>query len=198
MVSFKTLAYLGLLGAAQSAAVPASQLNTRATKGTFDIDHPALAGRATLGTFDIDHPQAGVEARQASKVDAGAAIENAQQLTELIKSVGDIASGLWEEDHEAQANWVRDVMRAAYAKENGNKNVLIFHDQASNAQLNGGVHQHYELSINKLGGTKGFEVWVFDDGTFERAGDGGYSNWGFTGCFEQSGSYVKFKKTSEC
>ena len=33
-----------------------------------------------------------------------------------------------------------------------------------------------------MGFTKGYEIYVFDSGTFWLAGDGGYENWAYAGC----------------
>ena len=53
------------------------------------------------------------------------------------------------------------------------------------------VHVHQELDIG-LGFTQGYEIWVFDSGTFSRAGDGGFINWAFGGCFTANGADVTF------
>lgn len=45
------------------------------------------------------------------------------------------------------------------------KNILIFHDQKSQASLFGNpYHEHFELDIKNAGrkSTKGYEIWVFD------------------------------------
>ena len=55
------------------------------------------------------------------------------------------------------------------------------------------VHVHQELDIG-LGFSQGYEIWVFDSGTFSRAGDGGFINWAFGGCFSENGAHVTFTK----
>ena len=55
------------------------------------------------------------------------------------------------------------------------------------------VHYHQELDIG-LGFTKGYEIWVFDSGTFSLAGDGGYVNWAIGGCFSGPKTDVVFTK----
>lgn len=62
-------------------------------------------------------------------------------------------------------------------------------DQNSNATgLVNATHQHVEftlLDIAIFDFTKGYEVFVFDYGTFYRAGDGGYENWCTWGEFDE-------------
>ena len=55
------------------------------------------------------------------------------------------------------------------------------------------VHVHHELDIG-LGFTQGYEIWVFDYGNFSRAGDGGFINWAYEGCFTGQGADVTFTK----
>ncbi len=73
------------------------------------------------------------------------------------------------------------------------KNVVIFHDQRSKTSLQGGDHKHYELSL-ELTWTKGYEIWVFDQGWFELGGDGGWRNVGYGGCWKGSNAHVDFCK----
>lgn len=75
------------------------------------------------------------------------------------------------------------------------KNVIIYHDQDSAVDLEGEEHGHYELEILDIGlisFTKGYETYVFDSGTFERAGDGGFINWSYLGNSVSDGDKVVF------
>jgi hypothetical protein len=72
------------------------------------------------------------------------------------------------------------------------KNVIIYHNQDSTVDFQGGGHNHFELSIGILGFTKGYETYVFDSGTFTRAGEGGFVNWSFAGNFVQNDNVVVF------
>jgi len=80
------------------------------------------------------------------------------------------------------------------------KNVLIYHNQKSTVSLSpDAVHYHYELSLVNLGivdFTQGYEIWVFDYGTFSLAGDGGYENWAIGGCFSGPSTDVVFTQCS--
>ena len=58
------------------------------------------------------------------------------------------------------------------------------------------VHVHHEIDIGNILGfyefTQGYEIWVFDSGTFSLAGDGGYENWAMGGCYSKQDSDVTF------
>lgn len=56
-------------------------------------------------------------------------------------------------------------------------------------------HSHFELGT-VLSFTKGYEIWVFDYGTFSLAGDGGYENWAIGGCFSGPPTAVIFTECS--
>lgn len=79
-------------------------------------------------------------------------------------------------------------------------NVLIFHDQTSKYSLQSKdpfVHAHYEFNVISLGPvhitTKGYEIILFDGpGWFELAGDGGWLNWGVTGCYSGTRAHIDF------
>lgn len=68
----------------------------------------------------------------------------------------------------------------------------MYHDQDCEYDLYGGVHEHVELDLTDSLGTMGYEIWVFDYGTFELVGDGGYENWAISGNFVRDGNYVTF------
>ena len=67
------------------------------------------------------------------------------------------------------------------------------------ASASDAVHVHQELDLGKLLGfidlTQGYEIWVFDSGTFSLAGDGGYENWAFGGCFTRADTEVNFTQS---
>ena len=105
-------------------------------------------------------------------------------------------------------------MVASIANQYPSKNCIVFHDQSSTfsfctffifchgyppfasgwlSSAPDAVHVHQELNIG-LGFTQGYEIWVFDSGTFSRAGDGGFINWAFEGCFTANGADVTFTK----
>ena len=79
-------------------------------------------------------------------------------------------------------------------KKNPGKNVIIYHAQCSKTNFKNSQHQHVEVNL-ATAGTKGYEVHVFESGTFDLCGDGGYRNWAFTGCVtKRDGGHVEFSK----
>lgn len=68
-----------------------------------------------------------------------------------------------------------------------NKNVIVYHDQDSQTNFVNGVHSHQELNLPDGPETQGYEIYVFDSGTFTLAGDGGYLNWCFAGDYDRDG-----------
>jgi len=90
--------------------------------------------------------------------------------------------------HAAESNFTQQMV-ISLGNQYPDKNRLVFHNQHSTYNLSpDAVHVHHELDIG-LGFTYGYEIWVFDYGTFELAGDGGFINWAFGGCYSrQDGS----------
>ena len=93
---------------------------------------------------------------------------------------------------EVQANdmetaWTQtmiDTLRASYP----NKNAMVCHVPSAQKLVNS-IHTHYELPLYdfgiKTGATQGYEIYVFDSGTFIREGDGGLNNWCFAGHYKR-------------
>jgi hypothetical protein len=77
-----------------------------------------------------------------------------------------------------------------------NKNILMYHNadsQFSGVNVN---HRHVEMNLHSLGKTQGYEVQIFDSGTFTLEGDGGFINWRIDGNFKRSGNFVQFFQKS--
>ncbi|KAJ9612273.1 hypothetical protein H2200_003870 [Cladophialophora chaetospira] len=111
-------------------------------------------------------------------------------VIELIKDIEELAN-----QHAVESNFTQttvDKLRDHYPT----MNVMVFHNQDSYTDFNGGNHTHYELDIGSILGiihrTQGYEIWVFDSGDFELAGDGGYVNWCFDGDYDRKGNDVTF------
>jgi hypothetical protein len=85
---------------------------------------------------------------------------------------------------------------AELISENPGRNVLMYHNKDS--QFNSGniVYRDYVECDIHFHMTQGYEVYVFDTGTFNLAGDGGYINWAFMGNFERQGHFVQFNQIS--
>ncbi|RVX68616.1 hypothetical protein B0A52_07043 [Exophiala mesophila] len=110
-----------------------------------------------------------------------------------ISQLGTLMSrepGIWQERTNREEAFVQDTL-SNLSNLLPEKNVLIFHDQKSQACLYGNpYHEHFELNVDYGGRklTKGYEIHLFDGhGTFVLHGDGGWRNWGVTGCFNRTG-----------
>ncbi|KAK7977205.1 hypothetical protein PG996_003277 [Apiospora saccharicola] len=79
--------------------------------------------------------------------------------------------GIFENNVAKREKSVNETIRRVSEQEDG-LNVLVFHNNASTRDLRGDVrHEHFE--INQFWGltTYGYEIYTFDSGTFELAGD---------------------------
>jgi hypothetical protein len=94
-------------------------------------------------------------------------------------------------EHDIESAFTQSMV-AQLTRQYPDKNIIIYHDQDS--QFNGvnSVHIHVECSLDFFSWTQGYEVQVFDSGTFTLVGDGGYLNWCFGGNYERNGNTVTF------
>ncbi|ETI24373.1 hypothetical protein G647_03742 [Cladophialophora carrionii CBS 160.54] len=144
-------------------------------------------------TKNVHHParpvsEASVDRRQLQVlVDVAVIITAAETVIEGIQDLIDLIDGDIE---EAEGQFTRGIvsnLRDQYPT----MNVLVYHNQDCGYDLYDATHAHVEFDI-ALGFTKGYEVWVFDHGTFNLVGDGGYQNWAIGGSFEGPSSEVTF------
>ena len=105
----------------------------------------------------------------------------------IIHEIVDIISEIDElkDQHKRESNFTQATV-AELRDEYPTMNVMVFHNQDSVTNFKGGNHTHYESVLGKvpiIGTTltQGYEIRVFDHGTFHRAGDGGFVNWCFDG-----------------
>ncbi len=112
-----------------------------------------------------------------------------ETVIELIMEIEELANQHSVESHFTQTTVSK--LREHYPT----MNVVVFHNQHSVTDFQGGNHTHYELDIGSILGiihrTQGYEIWVFDSGDFELAGDGGFINW----CFGKSPYHRKAAPT---
>ena len=86
--------------------------------------------------------------------------------------------------------FVRNLMYTAFYASNQKYNVMVF---------NLAVGQEHSLTGVKAYASAVYDgiiygVWVFESGTFENKGDGGWINWAFKGWFDRNGMHVSFRK----
>ena len=91
--------------------------------------------------------------------------------------------------HMAESTYTTTLLVSLQAQY-PSSNVMICHDPAA-YDLENAIHAHQECDIG-LGFTFGYEIFVFEDGTFSNGGDGGYINWAFGGGFTADGNDVTF------
>ncbi|KAJ9143086.1 hypothetical protein NKR23_g6713 [Pleurostoma richardsiae] len=109
-----------------------------------------------------------------------------QAILDVAEFIVSEIINLNEENAQKEGKFTTDTVSAllsAYP----DKNVVVYYDQDSGYEFYNGAHRHYELDL-ELGFTKGYEIWVFDYGWFELAGDGGYQNWAYGGCVDTTDS----------
>lgn len=120
-------------------------------------------------------------------VDVSVLITAAKTVIEGIEDLINLIDG---DVHEAEGKFTTgtvDYLRDQYPT----MNVLVYHNQDCGYDLFDATHTHVEMDIG-LGFTQGYEVWVFDHGTFELVGDGGYENWAIGGDFDGPSDDVTF------
>ncbi|KAL9620055.1 MAG: hypothetical protein Q9160_005345 [Pyrenula sp. 1 TL-2023] len=147
MQSFKILLYLTFFLTLSTWAAP----SPASVKG-----FTTLSQRATL------------EQRQQGEIVA-AIIDAASKVATSI--FDDVMSDI----HTAESAFTRRTV-SALRKTYPDKNIVMYHNPESIADFDNDVHTHVEKEL-MLGTTQGYEIHVFDKGTFWLAGDGGYENW---------------------
>jgi hypothetical protein len=141
------------------------------------VHHPARPDR-----------EASVDKRQIQiLVDVAVIINAANTVIEGIEALIDLIDG---DTAKAEGQFTQGTV-ANLRQQYPTMNVLVFHNQDCGYDLYDATHAHVELDIG-LGFTQGYEVWVFDHGTFNLVGDGGYQNWAIGGLFDGPSSDVTF------
>lgn len=133
--------------------------------------------------------ETGLQVRQAQVELAEITVEDiiaaAEAAVNLIKGLVQLSH-----QHDAENQFTQSTVQNLNSQY-PNMNVMIYHDTDSKFNFPNGQHTHYELDIG-LGFTEGYEIWVFEQGTFDKVGDGGYINWCFSGNFNRNGNHVDF------
>lgn len=158
----------------------------------------ALAAFSTL-TLSAPTKHASVKASPKDVMHTASAPSSKRQLDiaadilSIVDSVFDIVSSIDDAQHDQEGAFTQQTV-ADLAAQYPTYNILVYHDQDSGFEYVNGYHQHVELElVDGLGTTKGYEVWVFESGTFSLAGDGGFENWCFQGYWDEpEEGYVEF------
>jgi hypothetical protein len=105
----------------------------------------------------------------------------------LSKNLFNIAKKEEEKLEEFTQGMVNEL-----ADEFPDKNILIVADNKKYTRsFQGEVHEKAYCDLS-LGRKWGFDTFVFDTGSFELQGDGGFRNWAFKGRFTRNGNHVEF------
>ncbi|KIM73707.1 hypothetical protein PILCRDRAFT_15002 [Piloderma croceum F 1598] len=116
-------------------------------------------------------------------------------ILELCKLVFTAIMDIDSAIHDQESAFTQQMVSSLGNKYPG-KNILIYHNPNSIATLSSdAVHAHYELPLT-LSFTQGYEIWVFNSGTFTLIGDGGYENWATGGCFSKEGASLIYTQCS--
>lgn len=86
--------------------------------------------------------------------------------------------------------FVKNLANTAFYKAGQKYNVMVFN-------LNMGYEQSFQNVKLYASATHNgiiFGIWVFESGTFQNKGDGGYINWAFHGWFDRKDGNVSFRR----
>ena len=114
--------------------------------------------------------------RRQSLADANAAASIAKDIIDVAQEIWNFIQSIDNAQHAAESNFTQQLVERLRTNHPA-KNCIVYHDQDSQTNFVNGVHQHYELNLPDGPQTQGYEIYVFDSGTFTLVGDGGYINW---------------------
>lgn len=155
-----------------------------AALSTLALSAPTVATPRRASSKDVS-----ITSRSTSKRQ----LDIAADILSIVDSVFELVGDIDDAQHEQESSFTTQTGGDLAAQYPG-WNILIYHDTDSYFEYVNGYHQHVELElVDGLGTSKGYEVWVFESGTFQLAGDGGYENWYFSGSWDEpSEGYVEF------
>ncbi|WP_373925700.1 MULTISPECIES: stress protein [Bacillus] len=120
---------------------------------------------------------------KAAGVDAGLNVDVdvlgiSDRIAEAVKS------------NQNRTGWVKNVMETTFYASGQKYNVMVFNlNQEYEDRFNG--VQFYGSAVYD-GITYG--IWVFEDGSFDNKGDGGWINWAFRGWFDRDNQHIEFHR----
>ncbi|MED2911853.1 MULTISPECIES: stress protein [Bacillus] len=126
-------------------------------------------------TADQNVKAAGVDAGLNVNVDV---LGISDRIAEAVKS------------DQNRTGWVKNVMETTFYASGQKYNVMVFNlNQEYEDRFNG--VQFYGSAVYD-GITYG--IWVFEDGSFDNKGDGGWINWAFRGWFDRDNQHIEFHR----
>ncbi|WP_071391783.1 stress protein [Bacillus velezensis] len=128
-------------------------------------------------------PQTAGQNVKAASVDAGLNVNVdvlgiSDRIAEAVKS------------DQNRTGWAKNVMETTFYASGQKYNVMVFNlNQEYEDRFNG--VQFYGSAVYD-GITYG--IWVFEDGSFDNKGDGGWINWAFRGWFDRDNQHIEFHR----
>ena len=122
-------------------------------------------------------------------------ISEISDIVELAETViNAILDGITDIDnaqHEIESDFTNNMVDSLYNSA-PTANIMVCHDCSFDLDPDA-LFTHYELDISAgLGFTQGYDIAVFDSGTVQLNGDGGFINWCYSGDSTTDGSTVTF------
>jgi hypothetical protein len=98
----------------------------------------------------------------------------------VINEILGVITDIYNAQHEIESDFTNNMVDSLYASA-PTANIMVCHDCSFDLD-SGALFTHYELDISAgLGFTQGYDIAVFDSGTVQLNGDGGYINWCYSG-----------------
>jgi hypothetical protein len=116
--------------------------------------------------------------------------------TDVIDDILEFITDIDDAEHDIESQFTQNLVDALYNVA-PTANIMVCHDCSFELDPNA-FFTHYELDISDgLGFTQGYDIAVFDYGTVQNLGDGGYINWCMQGDFSSDGSLVTFAQMAD-
>ncbi|KAK0123928.1 hypothetical protein ONS95_008918 [Cadophora gregata] len=110
---------------------------------------------------------------------------------EIVKTILEALQRKNDEDHAKERDFTQSTVQNLRVKY-PYYNVMVIHTKHQRNFVDE-AHNHLELPISNKR-TQGYEVYVFESGSFTLQGNSGFENWAFGGSFNRDGNNVTFQK----
>ncbi|MEU8775789.1 stress protein [Streptomyces sp. NPDC048606] len=176
-------------------------MNTKSIRTTA-LAGLALAAAVTVGAVApaqaAERPAHAVTTPASTTAGAGDLGATADEKTPVVSvsmdqlgvagKVADAVRGVKTSD---RGKFVEQAVEAAFNAAGGRHNVMLF----NLSQNYDDRFQGTRVYANVKWGNVHYGLWIFESGTFNNGGDGGWINWGMMGWFDRNGGDVKFHRS---
>lgn len=114
-----------------------------------------------------------------------------KHLSNFIDNLSNMFSGNSDGNRD---DWVKNVHKH-YVKSFPGHGIMVIHKGQKQISASSNSYKHFHLEYRKTFGTEGFEIYVIKKGSgtiITNTGDGGYTNWCFSGYSNRDGKIVTF------